>query len=408
MAGILERHLKEQPVVVLIGARQTGKTTLVQNLPGADRRTFLTLDDLDLVAMARSEPLDLLARGGQATTIDEIQRVPELLHAIKQEVDRRRRRGRFLLTGSANLLLMRRVSESLAGRAIYVRLCPFTAAEKRGEARTPSWSDVLSARRPLQVIQRLAERELQPADWLREILTGGMPPAALARTAGERTSWFEGYVRTYLERDLREVSQVSSLPDFHRLMMLSVHRVGRLLNQTELGRDAGLTQPTAHRYLNLLETTFQIQRLPAFFSNRSRRLIKTPKLFWTDTGLASHLAGVSDLRVLKGSPLLGSLAENLVLCGLRAWTETIRPSPRLHYWRTASGAEVDFVVEHRARLLPIEVKSRSRIGHLDLRHLETFLSEYADRAPFGVVLYDVKEPTVVSRRIVGLPLGWFI
>jgi predicted AAA+ superfamily ATPase len=403
----LEEALRTHPVVVLSGGRQTGKTTLARHLPSAGARTFLTLDDLEILELARKRPQELLARGDRLT-IDEVQRVPELLLAIKQDVDRRRRRGRFLLTGSANLLLMRNVSESLAGRAVYMLLSPFTQGEKQGTGAVPPWTRLLESRGAADAMKRLEGLDAPQANWRREILTGGMPRAFLARSSRERTLWFEGFVRTYLERDLREVSQIPSLPDFRRLMTLATLRLGQLLNQTELGRDAGLSQPTTHRYLNLLETTFQIHRLPAYAANPSKRLIKAPKLYWSDAGLASYLAGVKQANDLGSSRLLGPLLENLVLGGLLAWRESTHPSPAIYYWRTAAGAEIDFVIELGSRLLPIEVKSAKRVHMRELGHLEGFLGDYAEQAPWGLVLCDTDRVQRLGTRLIAAPLAMFI
>jgi len=402
----VEAALKAHPVVVVSGARQTGKTTLVQHLPSSGERAFETLDDLDTLELARKRPEDLLLRAPR-TTIDEVQRAPELLLAIKKAVDRNRRRGRFLLTGSANLLLMRQVADSLSGRAVYLLLSPFTGGEKRGEGSVPPWTEVLSSRTAEGVLEKVAGLNMSVGDWMREILRGGMPQAVLSRSARERQAWFEGFVTTYLERDLRDISQVSFLPDFRRLMGLAVHRLGQLLNQTEIARDAGLSQATAHRYLNLLETTFQTHRLPAYAASPSKRLIKAPKLYWRDAGLAAYLAGLHRITDLRGSRLLGPLLENLVLSGLLAWREVTRPRPEILFWRTAGGAEVDFVVEAGSRLLPIEVKAarRARLG--DVRHLEIFLSDYTRRARFAVVLHDTDAPHMITRNIIGLPVSAF-
>ncbi len=406
LAPAVELALKTHPVVVVSGARQTGKTTLVLNLPSAGERSFETLDDLDTLQLARKRPEDLLARA-QRLTIDEVQRVPELLLSIKKDVDRRRRRGRFLLTGSANLLLMRQVADSLSGRAVYLLLSPFTGGEKRGEGSVPPWSEVLSCRSAERVLERFTDLRISGGDWRREILRGGMPRAVLSRSAREREAWFEGFVTTYLERDLRDISQVSSLPDFRRLMGLAVHRVGQLLNQTEIARDAGLSQATAHRYLNLLEMTFQTHRLPAYSTSRSKRLIKAPKLYWRDAGLAAHLARLHRITDLQASPLIGPFLENLVLSGLLAWREVSRPKPEILFWRTAGGAEVDFVVEAGPRLVPLEVKASRRVRVGDVRHLEIFLSDYSGRALFAVVLHDTDTPHMITRSIVGLPVAAF-
>ncbi len=407
LAPAVERALETHPVVVLSGARQTGKTTLVRNLPSAANRSLQSLDDFDVLELARDRPEDLLARG-RRLTLDEVQRVPELLLAIKRDVDARRQRGRFLLTGSANLLLMRQVADSLAGRAVYLLLAPFTAGERQGEGRLPPWSEVASCRRGAEVAQRINELPAADCNWQREILRGGMPPASLARSARERAQWFDGYVQTYLERDLRDLSQIASLPDFRRLMGLAVHRLGQLLNQSELGRDAGISQATTHRYLGLLETTFQVHKVTPYSVNPSKRLIKAPKLYWADSGLAAHLAGVSSVNALRSSPLLGAFAENAVLSGLLTWREATHPRSEIHYWRTAGGAEVDFVVERGPRLIPLEIKTARRIRISDIRHLEIFLDDYGKQAPWGAVLYDTDRAHVITRRVIGLPLSRFL
>jgi predicted AAA+ superfamily ATPase len=407
LASVLERALADHPIVILAGARQTGKTTLVQHLPSAASRVFKTLDDIDVLEMARERPADLLAQGARLT-LDEVQRAPEILLAVKRDVDQRRRRGRFLLTGSANLLLMREAADSLAGRAVYVHLMPFTGAESEGMGKVPPWSEVARARKPEDLVESFGAMPRLRRDWRRRCLVGGMPRAVLARSARERSGWFDGYLRTYLERDLRDLSDVASLPDFRRLMGLAVHRLGRLLNQTELGRDAGIAQATAHRYLNLLDVSFQTHRVPAMTARRSRRLIKSPKLYWTDTGVAAHLAGISSMRDLRSSGLESALLENLVLVGLTAWREMHRPRPELSYWRTTAGAEVDFVIEMGSRAVPVQVRTSRRARTDDLKELESFLDEHSDRAPLGVLLHDGEEPSVMTRRVAALPVSRFV
>jgi predicted AAA+ superfamily ATPase len=406
LAPAIEAALQHHPVVILTGARQTGKSTLVQNLPSAGGRTFLTLDDLEVLDAVNKRPDELLA-AGRRLTFDEVQKAPNLLLAIKRDVDRRRVRGRFLLTGSANLLLMRQASDSLAGRAVYLYLAPFTSGERTGTGAVPGWSEILSCRRAEDAASLVRSLGTTSKSWERDLLLGGMPRAALARTNQERLLWFEGYVRTYLERDLRELADVSSLPDFRRLMGLAAQRIGQLLNQTEIGRDAGVAQATAHRYLNILEITFQTYRVPAYSVSLSRRLIKAPKLYWGDTGIAAFLAGLATVNDLRQSRLAGALLENHVLAALRAWRETYHPRPEVTFWRTAAGVEVDFVVEAGARLLPIEVKTAARVHLDDLRGLEEFLEEHREHAPFGMVLHGGKEASLPTTRIVAAPVSLF-
>jgi hypothetical protein len=398
----LSRALRHFPVVVLTGARQTGKSTLVEAPPVSKRRTYRSLDDFDVLERAIERP-DQLVSSGERLTIDEIQRAPALLLEIKRAVDGERRPGRFLLTGSQNLLMMQRIAESLAGRAVYLTLWPMTDSEKRGAATPGPWTELLKARSV-----RGAETRLQGTKpvypWPEASLAGGYPVPALRLPHSERSRWFEGYVRTYLERDLQELANVSALANFRRLMRLAAIRNGQLLNQTELARDAALTQPTTHRYLNLLETSYQILRLPAYAVSRTKRMVKSPKLFWTDTGLASHLAGYGSEAELQDT-FGGALVETLVLNQLLVWRETVSPRPEIYFWRTQSGEEVDFVIEWKSTLLPVEVKRSSRLRLADLKGLESFLSQHSGRARFGVVLYGGGELQRLGDRILAAPLA---
>lgn len=382
------------PVTIVTGARQTGKSTLVRDLAPAGERPYFTLDDLDVLEQATDAPDDLVARA-ERLTLDEVQRAPQLLLAVKRAVDRRRRAGRFLLTGSANLLLMRQVSETLAGRATYLTLWPMTRREQLGMGRGGIWQELLDANDDewpdLVAAQRIARE-----DWRALARRGGYPVPALDLDSDDsRATWFAGYVQTYLERDLRELSAVTSLPDLRRLMRAVCLRLGQLLNQAELGRDVALPQPTVHRWLNLLETSYQLVRLPAYAVNRTKRIIKTAKVYWADTGLALHLAAL-------GEPS-GSHLENLVLNDLLAWRDVRLDRPEVLYWRTATGEEVDFVIEAGHALLPIEVKAtgRPRVG--DTKHLRTFREEYGRRCRPGLVLHTGDAIEWLSPGILAAP-----
>ena len=377
VASSLRERLRVMPAVVVTGARQTGKSTLAQALTPGKRR-FFSLDDLDVVEAARRDPETLLG-GDQPVTLDEVQREPELLRAVKRAIDRRRVPGRFLLTGSANLLRMRQVSESLAGRASYLTLWPMTRREQQGLGRCGVWEELLSTRDDAW-LDLLAAQPPAREDWRAIARRGGFPtPAVHLDSADERAVWFDGYVRTYLERDLQSLSSIAGLPDFRRLMRAACLRLGQLVNQTELGRDAALPQPTVHRYLNLLETSYLLARLPAYAVNRTKRLIKSPKVYWADTGVALHLAGESEPG--------GAHLENLVLQDLLVWRDARLERAEICYWRTAIGEEVDFVLETGGRLLPIEVKATGRPTLRDAANLRTFRAEYGKKARAGLLLH---------------------
>ena len=377
-AAALAHAASVMPVTVVTGARQTGKSTLVRDLAPAGERPYFALDDLDVLEQASDAPDDLVARA-ERLTLDEVQRAPQLLLAVKRAVDRRRRAGRFLLTGSANLLLMHQVSETLAGRATYLTLWPMTRREQIGMGRGGIWQELLDAKDD-EWPDVVAAQRIASEDWRALARRGGYPVPALDLHSDEsRATWFAGYVQTYLERDLRELSAVTSLPDLRRLMRAVCLRLGQLLNQTELGRDVALPQPTVHRWLNLLETSYQLVRLPAYAVNRTKRVIKTPKVYWADTGLALHLAGL-------GEPA-GAHLENLVLNDLLAWRDVRLNRPEVLYWRTATGEEVDFVIEAGRTLLPIEVKATARPRVDDAKHLRVFREEYGRRCRPGLVLH---------------------
>lgn len=394
-APLLRRALASFPVVVLTGSRQTGKSTLVRRLDqeGTPRR-YLTLDDLEILDRARREP-DALVRSESPLTLDEVQRSPELLLAVKRAVDEERRPGRFLLTGSANLLLLQQVAESLAGRAVYLTLWPFTRGELRGEGSCGRFTEFFETKEK-DWPELLASQEAQREDWRELARRGNYPtPAHLLEDPEARDLWLAGYAQTYLERDLRDLAAVGSLVDFRRLMRAVCLRIGGLVDQTGLGRDVGLSQPTVHRHLQVLEASYQLIRLPAYAVNRTKRLIKAPKMYWCDTALALHLAGEKEPR--------GAHLENLVLNELQVWRNSQIDAPELLYWRTSAGDEVDFVIEWRGRLLPIEIKSGSRPRLDAARGLQVFRQEYGQQSLAGLLVHDGDELGWLADGVLAVP-----
>ena len=389
----LAERLRVMPAVVLMGARQTGKSTVAAERVGATRR-YATLDDLDVLDAARRDP-EVLVGGAAPVTLDEVQREPGILAAVKRAIDRNRKPGRFLLTGSANLLLMKQVAESLAGRASYLALWPMTRGEQRGEGRAGRWEELLAAPDE-DWLGLLAAADGEREDWRPLARRGGFPtPAVHLKADRDRAIWFDGYVRTYLERDLQDLATISALPDFRRLMRAACLRLGQLVNQTELARDTALPQATVHRWLNLLETSYLLVRLPAYAVNRTRRLIKSPKLYWGDTGVALHLAQIETPD--------GAHLENLILNDLLAWRDARLEPAEIAYWRTASGAEVDLVIEAGGKLLPIEIKSSARPRLGDAAHLRTFREEYGKRARAGLLLHTGEQLEWLAPDVLAAP-----
>ncbi len=384
------------PVVVVTGARQTGKSTLVRRPEVARDRTYLTLDDVLLRDEARRDP-ELFLDRGERLVIDEVQHAPDLLLAIKRRVDESKLRGRYILTGSSNLLLQKSVSETLAGRAAYVPLLPLTRREQLGLGSAGLWSKLLDSG-PTdwpEILQ--ADERASREPWQALAARGGYPtPAHELATPEERVEWFAGYSTTYLERDLRQLSAIENLADMRRLMAALCLRLGGLMNQSEVSRDLGIPSSTVQRFLNLLEISYQLVRVPGYSVNRTRRLIKAPKIYWSDTGLAMHLSGEVSPR--------GAHLENIVLTDLLAWAGSMPQRASVLHWRTAAGAEVDFVVELPDLLLPVEVKASRRVSHNDARHLRTFLADYPE-APGALLLYDGDEAFWLDRRILAAP--WY-
>ena len=390
----LERALRRLPVVVLSGLRQTGKSTLLQNEPGVTRgHTYRTLDDFATLAAAQTNPESLLV---DSVILDEVQRCPELLVALKRSVDEQRRAGRFILSGSANLSLLGRVTETLAGRAGYFTLYPMTRRERQGLTTRPPFLVKFLASRTLPTSKAEPVTE-------QEVLRGGLPPACLGAADGVG-EWFRGYVQTYVERDVRQLSQITDLVAFRTLAQLAALRTGQVLVISTLARDAKLNAVTAGRYLDLLEASFLIHRLPPFLKNRSSRLVKSPKLYFTDSGLAAHLAGIRTLEPGRDDLLRGALFETYVAQNLAALLEAHRPEAQISYWHEQGRHEVDFVIEVDRQVVGIEIKVASRWSENDLSGLQAFL-ERTPACVAGVLAYNGREAVKLADRLFAIPLG---
>jgi hypothetical protein len=392
----LQNAAEKNPVVVLTGARQVGKSTLLAMASPFKDWRYHTLDDLNTLNLAIESPEELWF-GTDRVVIDEVQKAPNVLSAIKIAVDRSSRAIHFALSGSANLALMKSVSESLAGRAIYFNLHPLALGEISLLPPPNLIDQLLSADWPSE--HRISEKV---PDHLKLLLRGFLPPPVFHSDPTDWNQYWDSYVTTYLERDLRQLSQIEYLPEFQRLMELAALRTGQLLNISEIGRDAKLSQSSADRYLNLLETTLLFERLSAFTLNRTSRLIKSPKVFWNDPALPVFLAGYFDRSSLEAARELGAFFENLVFHHLRVLASLMIPPARLFYWRTRTDKEVDFILEHGRKILAIEVKLSANAGFGDIKNLKFFLEEYPE-AVGGLLLYNGSEIRRLGEKILAVP-----
>ena len=373
--------MADTPVVLLNGARQTGKTTLVRAIAEKTHAEYYTFDDAATLALAASDPAGFIRNLGGPVVIDEIQKLPELFPAIKLSVDKDRRPGRFLLTGSANVMTLPRLSESLAGRMEILPLFPLSAGELAGVS-----EGFLS--RLFEAASFTNKRSKPAEDLPGRIARGGYPEVIQREADDRRAAWFGSYVSTILQRDVRDLARVDALNTLPDLLKLLAARASGLLNLADVGRDARLPHTTLTRYLTMLETIFLVHRLPAWSPNLGTRLVKAPKLHLVDSGLASHLTGSDAVRLSNDRALMGRLLETFVVGELRKQISWVDPRMSLYHFRTASGSEVDAILEKSdGTVAAIEVKCSATVTASDLAALRILRDRLGDRFRTGVLLY---------------------
>ncbi len=389
--------MKDTPVVLLNGPRQSGKTTLAQQLANPNLPYF-TLDDATTLAAARGDAQQFLA-GLEGAVIDEVQRAPELLLALKLSVDRDRRPGRFVLTGSADILTLPRIADSLAGRMEVITLLPLSQAE-------------VLAREPDFLAQAFAGRLSQPREWFSgadlvdAVLTGGFPEMLQRESPERRRAWARDYIGATLLRDVRDIAEATRLDALPRLLRLLAGHAAQLVNFSQLGAGIGLDDKTVRRYVGLLEQLFIVRRIEPWFANENKRLVKTPKLHFIDSGLLSSLQGLSAEKLKQERRRFGPLLENFVL------TEVLRhigwqdDSIRVSHLRTRDGDEVDIVLEHAdGSVVGIEVKAASSVGSADFKGLRQLAAACGEAFRLGVVMYDGAQAVPFGDRLWAAPLS---
>ena len=394
----LRAALGDSPVVLLHGARQVGKTTLVRDLLGGGGRRYITLDGSAALAAATGDPDGFIAGLEGPVAIDEVQRAPELFRAIKASVDRDRRPGRFLLTGSANVLALPRLSESLAGRVDITPLWPLSQSEIEGVEGS--------------FIDRVFERSMGSVDEKRvprraifdRVARGGFPEALSRKDVERRGAWFDAYVTTILQRDVRDLANIEDLASLPVLLRLLATRTSGLLNYADLSRSVGLAQTTLKRYFAALEATFMVHLVRPWATNLGTRLVKSPKVHLIDTGLAAYLVGQPDLP--DGSAMLGAMLESFVVTEMLKQSGWSKTRVEVFHFRTQTGREVDIVLEDRkGRLVGIEVKSSASVDGSDFAGLRTLAEMVPDRFVRGIVLHTGAEMVPFGKNLVAMPVG---
>lgn len=389
--------LKDTPVVMITGPRQSGKTTLVRTFADHNR-SYSTLDDDTVLAAARGDPAGFI-RGLDRAIIDEVQRVPEILRAIKQSVDDDRRPGRFLLTGSANVLTLPRVSESLAGRIEVVSLLPFSQSELRGAK--PSFLQRAFAGIIAKPSHLLVAHDLTSA-----ILTGGYPEMVRRKDTRRRQAWAREYVKAIIQRDVPDIAEVEKLDRMARLLQVLAHHSARLVNFSQAGGRIGLDDKTVSRYVSIVEQMFVLRRVEPWFRNRLKRLVKTPKLHFLDSGLLAALLGVTAERIAAERSVIGPLAEAFVFSEILKQTEWHDEAFALYHYRDKDQDEVDLIVESGdGALIGIEVKIAASVGSGDFKGLRKLSEACGNDFKLGVVLYDGSKTVPFGERLFAAPLS---
>ncbi|VBB41411.1 putative ATPase (AAA+ superfamily) [uncultured Desulfatiglans sp.] len=393
--------LSDTPVVFLRGARQAGKSTLVKRLAEGPRPArYVTLDNAGVFSAASSDPVGFIAGLDKPVIIDEAQRVPDLFRAIKEDVDRERVPGRYLLTGSADVLTLPQAADSLVGRMEVLTLWPLSTGELKNRGPSSSVTAFFQGDLFTSLIP-------DPHFDLAAILVCGGFPEPVQRTAPHRRrAWFESYITTILDRDIRDLSQIQDLAVVPKLIRFLAGRTASLHNQSEVSRSCGIPNATLSRYLALLEMTFLVHFLPAWSHNLGKRLVKTPKIFMVDSGLLCHLLGMDEDRLRRGNEAVGRIFENFVVLELLKQTSWAGEALRLYHFRSHAGQEVDVVIENgRGEVVGVEIKLSATPSPKDFSGLKMLRELLGPKFIRGLLIYTGKEIVPFGKDLHAIPVS---
>jgi len=397
--GSIETAMTDTPVVLLHGARQTGKSTLVKYLiKDKTNAEYVTLDDTATLSSAVNDPAGFIDNSKRIFVIDEVQKAPQIFSTIKLFADKNRKPGKFILTGSANNLLIPRLSDHLVGRMEIITMYPFSKGEMNGEKE--AFIDQVFSEKQIEKFTASDNK----TDILKSIVSGGFPEIMKRRNPERKREWFQSYINTILQRDIKEISNIEGLVEFPRLLSLLASRTGTLFNLAELSRSISIAQSTLKRYISYLTGVYVIKLIPAYSAHLSKRLTKAPKIIFTDTGIASYLDSIYDTQSLKAGNMKGRLLENFVFMELIKQKSWSRANPEIYHYRTSKGSEVDIILESRNKMVGIEVKFTATPGINDFKGLKHIAEDFKGKFHRGILLYTGQNTLSFGKNLFAMPV----
>jgi len=391
----LEEYLKYFPVLLISGARQVGKSTLALHL-GIEN--YITLDDINIYEMAKNDPKGFIENLEKPVIIDEAQRLPELMITLKEHIDKKRINGEFVLTGSASLQGFKDISDSLAGRIGIVELYPLSLKEK--SQKLENIIDIFGASLDEYILKKYN------SDIFENILDGGYPEILKIDSQKAKYLWFSSYIRTYIESDARELANIRNLDKFVKMYRLCMIRSGNMFNKNELQKEAGLDNRTFDSYFTVMEHTYQMQKLQPFFKNQLKRLIKTPKIYATDTGVLNHLLQINSKEELEKSHYKGDIVETFIYDELLKGNSSASKKVGLYYYRTTDKKEIDFILDYGQKIVAVEIKASKSISKSDFKHIYHLQKETTELFDKGIVLYRGETFLKLDENMYAMPFGF--
>lgn len=392
----IRSYLHYFPVLLISGARQVGKSTLALHL---DIKNYITLDDINMYEMAKNDPKGFIEKIDKPVVIDEAQRLPQLMITIKEFIDKDRKNGEFILTGSASLQGFKDMSDSLAGRIGIVELYPLSLKEKSNK--TENLIDMFSHDMEQSVLKEFDNAEIIP-----NIMDGGYPEILRIDHPKAKYLWFSSYIRTYIESDAKELANIRNIDKFITMYRLTMLRSGNIFNKNELQNECGLDNKTFDSYFNVLEHTYQVKKLKPFFKNELKRVIKSPKVYATDTGVLSYLLQITTPDELESSHYKGHILETFVYNELiKAQTYSAKKC-ELYYFRTSDQKEIDFILDFSSSVVAIEVKASKSVSKDDFRHIYHVQNQLENEFDKGIVLYNGDRILKIDDKMYAVPFGF--